>query len=424
MKFVLQQNMWQGFEPIEIELPDNWDVEYHGIEADKKRKLSREEIRTKINSPYGMKPLVDLAKGKKRVAIVFDDISRATPTKILAEIVLEELHSAGIKQDQIRFICALGAHGAHNRRDFVCKLGEKIVREYKVFNHNCYENCIKIGTTKKGYDVCINKEFMSCDLKIGLGAILPHVFNTFGGGGKILFPGLASIETIHHSHKTAINFAREHKIISAATMGDLRVDGMRREVEEMTRMVGEFFKIDCLYNTKQEIVDVFAGDAIEEYYAAIPIAQKLYVTKRAKDKDVIIANANARPNEATIAFSLGSLAAAETGADLVIINHTSMGQVVHYLLGTFGENAPGRMFRQSPRDDTKINRIICFMPNSSAADVFFFGNVEKQIYVDTWEEVMELLKTNHGEGTKVSVLADATMQYYEIKKDVSYVDNF
>lgn len=421
MEFTLQQNMWQGFEPVKIELPDDWDVEYHGILADEMPELTREQIREKINHPYGLKPLSELAKGKQRVAIVFDDISRATPTQILAEIVLEELHAAGIAKEQIRFICALGCHGAHNRHDFVCKLGEKIVREYMVYNHNCYDNCVSIGTTKRGFDVKINKELMSCDLKIGLGAILPHVFNTFGGGSKLLFPGVAHIDTIQANHTTAVEFARSHSIISAATMGDLRVDGMRREVEEMARMVGEFYKVDCLYNTKQEIVDLYAGDPIEEYYAAIPAAQKLYVTPRARNKDVIIVNANARANEATIAYSLASLAAADTGADLVVIDHTAMGQVTHYLLGTFGDNAPGRMFGRSPRDNSRINRIICFMPNHSLSDGYFFGSPEKQTFVSSWEEVMAMLKPVHGPGTRVSVLADGTMEYYEIDENASYL---
>lgn len=423
MVFTLQQNMWQGFEPVKIELPDDWDVQYHGIAADAQRALSREEIRAKINAPYGIKPLRELARGKQRVAIVFDDISRATPTQILAEIALEELHAAGVQKDQIRFICALGCHGAHNRYDFVNKLGERIVREYMVYNHNCYENCTLIGTTRRGYEVKINSEFMSCDLKIGLGAILPHVFNAFGGGSKLLFPGIAHIDTIQESHKTAINFARSHAIVSAAAMGDMRVDGMRLELEEMARMVGEFFKIDCLYNTRQEIVDVYAGDPIEEYYAAIPAAKALYVTPRAKDRDVIIVNANARANEATIAFSLGSIAAAETGTDIVIIDHTRMGQVTHYLLGTFGDNAPGRMFGQSPRRNERINRIICYMPHHSLEDSFFFGNREKQIYVDTWEEVMQLLTPCHGAGTRASVLADGTMQYYEIEENPDYLES-
>ena len=85
----------------------------------------------------------------------------------------------------------------------------------------------------------------------------------------------ASIETITQNHDTAVNYIRDNKINTTACMGDLSVSGMREEIEEMTRMVGQFFKVDCIYNTKLELIDLYAGDPIEEYYAAVPAAQKL-----------------------------------------------------------------------------------------------------------------------------------------------------
>lgn len=417
MKFTLQQNAFQGFEPVEITLPDDWDVECHGIPGDDCPPLTREQIREKINNPYGMRPLGELAKGRKEVAIVFDDISRGTPTQPMAEVVLEELHKAGIKKDQIRFICALGTHGAHSRKDFVQKLGEEIVRNYTIYNHNCYENNICIGKTQRGFDVLINKEFMDCDLKIGLGALTPHVFNSFGGGGKILFPGLAAIETIAQNHATAVDFLRDNKLNSTELMGDLRVDGMRKEIEEMTRMVGEFFKIDCIYNTKLELIDLYAGDAIEEYYAGVPAAQRLYVTQRPVDKDIVIVNANAKGNEASIAVGLASMGLKKSGGDIVLVDYTSVGQVTHYLFGSFGHETGGRMFGRVPRVRPQVNRIICNMPYPDLGSAHWFGDVEKQIYVDTWDEVMELLLEKHGPNAKVSIIADGTIQFFELKKD-------
>ncbi|GAI06591.1 unnamed protein product, partial [marine sediment metagenome] len=64
-----------------------------------------------------------LAKGKKEVVILFDDMSRATPSAVLIPHVLEELAVAGIPDDNIRFIAAIGAHGSMNGIDFRKKLG-------------------------------------------------------------------------------------------------------------------------------------------------------------------------------------------------------------------------------------------------------------------------------------------------------------
>ena len=51
-------------------------------------------------------------------------------------IILDELTAAGIPDENIRFICALGTHGVGNRTDFVRKLCEDIVSRYVVVNQN------------------------------------------------------------------------------------------------------------------------------------------------------------------------------------------------------------------------------------------------------------------------------------------------
>lgn len=411
MKFLLQQNVWQGFEPVEITLPDDWDVQYCQIKADEAPELTRVQLTERINKPYGIAPLYELAKTAREAVIVFDDISRATPTRILAEIVLEQLLSAGMEKKRIRFICALGTHGAHNRVDFVQKLGEDILHNYRVYNHNCYDNNVCIGYSKRGFPVCVNQELMSCDLKIGLGAILPHTLNSFGGGSKLIFPGVASIDTIVNNHEAMNEYVRSNGLRGTNIMGDLSHDLMRSEIEEMASMVGPFFKIDCIYNTRFEIVDCYAGDPIKEYYAAIPAAQELLASDQPHDCDVVIANANARANEASLVMSLSASALKNDGGDVVIVDHTSRGQVVHYVYGKFGENSYGRLASALNRGLDKIKRVICYMPYPDLANDYCFDNPSKQIYCDDWGDVLCQLK-DYGAGTKAAVLVDGTMMYF------------
>jgi nickel-dependent lactate racemase len=411
MDFVLQQNSWAGFEPVKISLPDDWKVEYHGIQADEWPVLGKEEIRGRINSPCGSKTLAEMAQGKEQAVIVFDDITRGTPTQIIAETVLEELHQAGITKDRIRFLCATGLHGAHSVADFVNKLGQKIVAEYEVFNHNPYENCVSIGTTARGVDVKINKEFMMCDLRIGIGAITPHHFNGYSGGGKILFPGIAGIDTIHQNHSTAVNFLSEKKLNLVVGMGKLENDGMRKEVEEMAGMVDNFFKIDCLYNTRLQPVKIFAGNYLETFYTGVRDSIQGYATPPARGKDVVVVNANAKANEATIATNMAVMGVRPEGGDVVVVNFSKMGQMTHYLFGAFGTTIGGRMWGKIPRTRPHIRKIIYFSPYHSYTDLRWIGEREKIVCVSTWEAVLDELKT-HGPGTLCSVLADGTLEYY------------
>ena len=79
---------------------------------------------------------------------------------------------------------------------------------------------------------------MQCDVRIGVGSVSPHPMNGFGGGGKLIFPGLAGIRTTHANHTR-----REFRPFSPEPCG------LRRDIETMTEMVMPFFKIDAILNS-------------------------------------------------------------------------------------------------------------------------------------------------------------------------------
>lgn len=340
MKIILPHNAYQGNAPLILDLPEEWQVDYYPLPGDSWLPLSQKAIREKLETPIGAAPLSQLANGKKRVCIVFDDITRGTPTEQMAQAVLDILLENGVEKKNIAFLCALGTHGAHSLQEHIAKLGTKIVHEYPIYNHNCYENTIFLGKTKSGCEVRINAEFVESDLRIGLGAITLHTMNGFGGGGKILFPGIASIDTIAQNHKTATHFLQQNHLNSSKMTGKLEMRGMREEIEEMTRMAPPLFKVDCLYNSRLELIDLYAGDPIEEYYAAIPAAQSAYGISPIHGADIVIANVNAKANEATIATGFGAMAI-RPGGDVVVTDMTCRGQATHYLFGSFGRGIGG-----------------------------------------------------------------------------------
>lgn len=411
MELKLPHNAFQGDAPVTLTLPDTWQVSYHPMPGDSMPELTQEDIRYRLEHPIGTPPLSELSRGKQRVCIVFDDITRGTPTKPMARAVVDILLENGVKKENILFLCALGTHGAHSRQDHVEKLGEDIVHDFPVYNHNCYENNVCIGRTRRGFDVCINAEFLKSDLRIGLGAVTPHTMNGFGGGGKILFPGIASIDTIQQNHITATEYLRERNLNSSKMTGNLEMRGMREEIEEMIRMAGQFFKVDCLYNSRLELIDLYCGDPIEEYYAAIPAAQEAYSIEPVTGVDIAIVNCNAKAMEATIATGFGAMAI-RPGGDVVIVDLTKRGQATHYLFGSFGLSTGGRMMGGMPAVRPEVARYICWMPHPDIGAAHWFGEVEKQYYVDTWEEAMALLQQRHGPGAKVAVISDGTLAYY------------
>ena len=404
-QFSVWQNAWKADygEPLELTLPDDWDVSFNELGGDHMPPMTIEQMRERILNPIGMEPIRTLASRGHQAVIVFDDLSRATPIKEIAEIVLEELLAGGIEKQNIRFICALGTHGALDRVAMVHKLGEDIVRNYHVYNHNPFANLVELGKDKAGVPVLMNAEFAACDVRIGIGAIAPHPMNGFGGGMKMLFPGIAGFETTMGNHgRCEFTIAGNQK----------RNFGFRQDVEEFTRMAGPFFKIDAIVNSKLDIVDLYAGDVIEEFYEAIKSGAVAYATDLGERKDVVVANANVKYNEANIAVSVAT-EVVKPGGDIVLINHCETGAAIHYLFGAFGLDSGGPLFMPyEKRPEVPYDRVIFYTPWPDPSSLFLYDCPSKVIFATTWDEVLELLAQRHGAGTTATVFSDATISYF------------
>ena len=218
----LPQLPWHGAKELKLNLPDSWQVEFYHMNGWNRPALNPEEMKTAVTNPIGMAPLREVARRKKEVVIIFDDMTRVTRTAGIVPFVLEELAEAGIPDERIRFVCALGCHGALTRLDFVKKLGTAIVDRFPVYNHNAFAHCTYVGTTKTyGTRLYLNEEVMQCDLKIAIGLAAPHPATGFGGGGKIILPGVASFESAQHNHRAAMKDALAHQDEPHYRYGDL-----------------------------------------------------------------------------------------------------------------------------------------------------------------------------------------------------------
>jgi nickel-dependent lactate racemase len=156
-KIKLPQLAWHGKVEAEYALPDRWQIEMCDMTGCDQPPMTSANIRRTLNHPIGTQTIKELARGKHQVVILFDDMARITHTYDFVPHVLQDLAEAGITDEQIRFICATGCHGALNRLDFVKKLGENVLERFPVYNHNPFGNCIPIGKTKTfGTEVLVN----------------------------------------------------------------------------------------------------------------------------------------------------------------------------------------------------------------------------------------------------------------------------
>jgi len=407
----LSQPAWYEPKELVLPLPDDWQVEVYNMAGYNRPALKPHEIKAAISNPTGIPPIRELAKHKKEVVIMFDDMTRVTRVAEIVPFVLEELAEAGIPDRSIRFIMALGCHGAKDRRDFVKKLGEDTLARFPVYNHNAFGNCTYVGTTTTfGTKVYVNEEVMKCNLKIAIGSVVPHPTSGFGGGGKIILPGVTSFETTEHNHGTIYKIVRE-KGQPVAGMGIFDNNPVRIDIEEAAVLAGLDVIINCIVNTRGETVSIFAGALKPAYAAAVQEAKTHYLTPSVEGKDIVIANTRAKANEGWLGLPIAYRAVKPEGGDVVLIANMPEGQVTHYLLGPFGMTSWGPL-RREPRIPRRVNHLIVYTEYPDLASRAWFGeDSDRVLFLHKWDDILRFLQKTHGRDTKVVVYPNAEIQY-------------
>jgi len=394
MKIKIPANEWYGDAKVELEFPDDWMVHEQRMAGHDAPPLSLKKVADKLQQPIGSPALSTIAKGRKRCVIIIDDMTRPTKTWQMLPPVIDELHKGGITDDMISFVMATGTHGPRMLPEFIKKLGEDTIEKYCVFNHNTYDHFTEVGKTSYGTPVQINREVMNCDLKISITAMIPHGQFGFGGGAKILLPGVSSYESTCHNHLLREGLAA------------------RLDAEEAARMVNFDFIVNALINGNQDVSDIVCGDVVEAHREGCKRASRHYTTRIAENADISITNGYPMANEGYKAFKIARESVKE-GGDVVFIIHSEEGARVHYRNGRWGTDYGGKGWRSDMyvRRPWKMKRVIVFSPHIMKAEMRYYGN--DSIWFKTWNDALNTLKEANGPDTKVAIYPCGTMQISE-----------
>jgi len=273
---------WYGDENCTLHFPQEWEVEVFGMPF--RPALDLSQITNAILHPIGTKPLQALAKGLKTVAIAIDDLSRPTPVRQILSVVLDQLQQAGLKDNDISIVFALGTHPPLTKDEMIEKLGPSVFETFRIVQHDPHHNLLDIGLSLDGIPVRINQYFFDADIKILVGFITPHSFAGFSGGGKMIFPGLANFDIIERTHRSVLMGFK-------GGLGLVEGNQFREEIQTVCRQCGVDFSIDVVLNQDREISGIFAGHVEDAFREGVECARKSYRTTRPSLVDVAILNA-------------------------------------------------------------------------------------------------------------------------------------
>ncbi|WP_426450581.1 nickel-dependent lactate racemase [Paenibacillus sp. S-38] len=290
----------RGTAALDIPSSKAWDsLTYPGTDRAASPQLSLERIRRSLAHPLASPPLREAAAGHSRAVILISDGTRPCPNRLMLPLLLQELTAAGIADEQVDIVVALGAHRRHTEKELIELVGEEIADRVRIHNHSSDpEDCVFVGTTKLGTPVEINRLVAEAPFRIATGNIQPHALAGISGGAKALVPGAASRRTIEYNHGLSLKYPGK------AGKADNPLYADMVEAQSFTPI---HFILNVILNHENEVLDSFAGDLVETHRSGARLAARYFLLPVRELYDVVVVSAGGAPRDLQLYQALKSL---------------------------------------------------------------------------------------------------------------------
>ena len=307
------------------------ELEPNAVELE--QKTVPELVRDALAHPIDSKPLKELVKPGESVCIIISDVTRRWQSpETYIPIVVEELESAGIRDEDILILSATGTHRRQTPEEHMGLVTEAVYRRIRVEDHVCTDedNLQMVGTTSYGTPVLLDKRALACDHIVLTGGVVYHFMAGFGGGRKSILPGIAGRETIMKNHNLALTPGLgngSNPEVRSANMTDS--NPVHADMMEACAMAKPSFLINVVVDDNQKIIGVFAGNWITAHRAACDLVDRMYGVPAKEQTELVIASAGGYPKDLnfyqTIKTLSNALVVAKEGGTIILVTKSDEG---------------------------------------------------------------------------------------------------
>jgi nickel-dependent lactate racemase len=228
------------------------------------------------------------------------------PNDRVLPVLLEELARAGVPDNHVVLVNALGTHRPQTEDELKIMLGEAVVNRYPIVQHNAWEEATlaPVGKNRAGRTVRVNRTYLEASVRILTGFIEPHFFAGFSGGPKAVLPGIADVDSILDNHGATM--LADPQATWTVTEGN----PLWEEMLEIALLTRPTFLLNVTLNQARRITGVFAGDLIKAHQAGCEFARRHALRKVAQPFDIVITSNSGYPLDLNLYQAVKGMSAA------------------------------------------------------------------------------------------------------------------
>jgi len=284
-----------------------------------------------------------------RLLLVVPDHTRRCRLDEILAVLLPLLRTA--LNAQIDILIANGSHVPQPEAVARELVGDEVYEQYRVRQHDARDESAlyRAGTTSRGTPVWLNRMAEEADYIITIGGILFHYFAGFGGGPKMLLPGIAGLETVRINHRRTIDpqtglFHRD------CQEGNITTNPVFVDLAEVVELVTNVISLQVVLDDQYQFIAAEAGPILPVHKRLCDQVRRYYGLPLPYRADVVIASTGGHPADVNLIQSHKSIhhafQAVMPGGVLVLLAQCAEGIGSKYFLPYFDAGSAREIARR------------------------------------------------------------------------------
>ena len=278
-----------GRQKISLPLPNGTDI-FQIHEPEKK-------ITPSLFASRLQDELVRLNPDLSDIAIVVGDKTRLCGYPEYLPVLLDTLKNVGADPVRISIFIAYGTHAPQTDKECLAAYGD-VYQNVRFVHHDCTDDkCfVNSGQTSRGTSVLIRRDIVDIGLLITFGAISHHYFAGYGGGRKLIFPGLGQKESIYHNHGLFLDQERQ-TLSPCCQSGVLDKNPLAEDLAEFETFCPADLAIHGILDSRGQVCDLLPGVGTDHFRNACAEHGKHCEVGVTRDYDMVITSCGGYPKD-------------------------------------------------------------------------------------------------------------------------------
>ncbi len=260
--------------------------------------LARELVRV-LENPVKTESFFELYRKASRVTILISDLTRPGASKLLG-VLLSLIEKEGMENREVKVVIATGMHRPATSEELEAHFGSKLLSRWSFIHHDPRNSKFlkRVGLSNRGTPYEFSTHVVNADLVVAIGAVSLHYFAGFGGGRKLILPGVASEETILANHRLSLMDDPADGLSYGCEPGNLDDNPVHEDMISSIRFLeAQLFAVNYICDDTGDIVFLNSGDIETSHREACREYLKLFSIRLRKKYRCAVISAGGAPKD-------------------------------------------------------------------------------------------------------------------------------